>query len=335
MRRVILFVGAWTDLGLEKFIAVAAETGYQGVELSFRVNIVDMDRVLRESAYRDFLRDLLAENGLVLPAINASFIGKCVGDEPGARLDGLAPPALRGRPDDIRGWALDSMLKAPAAAKLLGCDTVVSFLGSPVWSYFYPYPRRPANLVEDGFARIAALWLPILDEFSRQGVKLAFEPHPTEIAYDFYTTAALFEALGRHPAFKLNFDPSHLVWQGVDPAIFIREFGADIVHVHVKDVQVRLDGKSSLLASHLDFGDRRRGWDFRSPGRGQVPFEEIIRELNAAGYSGALSVEWEDNGMDRYFGARDALEFVKRLNFDASDIAFDSQPKFPGATEGR
>ncbi len=328
MRPITLFSGAWTDLGLEKFLDIAAEIGYQGVELSFRSNIVDLPQAASDAGYRESVRKNLERRGLFCRALNAAPIGKCVGDDYSPLLDGLVPPRLRGKPDDIRKWAVDSMLAAPAVAKAFGCASVQSFLGSPIWRFFYPYPRLPDSLVDDGFARIAELWKPILDEFSRQGVFLAFEAHPSEIAYDFYTTRRLFEALDHHPAFRLNFDPSHLEWQGVDPVQFLREFGRWVAHVHVKDVLVRLDGRSSILASHLPFGDRRRGWDFRSPGHGQVDFEEIFRELNALGYEGPLSVEWEDNGMDRVQGAKDALEYVKRLNFSPSAIEFDKQPKF-------
>lgn len=328
MRPITLFVGAWTDLGLEKFLETASRIGYDGVELMFRGNIVNLDRTVADPAYRDYCRELLDRHGLCFHAIAASPIGKCVGDEYEPRLDGMAPPEYAGKPDDIRAWAVDSMMKVPTAARLLGLRSVQCFLGSPIWRYVYPYPRLPAGLVEDGFARIAALWTPILDEFARQDMVLAFEPHPSEIAYDFYTTQRLFDALGDHPAFRLNFDPSHLVWQGVDPVVFLREFGDRVVHMHVKDAKVCLDGKSSILASHLEFGDRRRGWDFRSPGHGQVPFEEIVRELNVLGYQGPLSVEWEDNGMDRVAGAVDALAYVRRLNFDKSAISFDDMPKY-------
>jgi sugar phosphate isomerase/epimerase len=130
--------------------------------------------------------------------------------------------------------------------------------------------------------------------------------------------------LGQREEFGFNFDPSHLHWQGVDPVEFLREFPDRIYHVHIKDAIVTLGGRSGILGSHLNFGDPRRGWDFRSPGRGGVNFEEIIRALNQIGYDGPLSVEWEDSGMDREHGAREACEFVKRLEFEPSGAAFDA-----------
>ncbi|MCA9095697.1 MAG: TIM barrel protein, partial [Planctomycetaceae bacterium] len=132
------------------------------------------------------------------------------------------------------------------------------------------------------------------------------------------------EAIGRREEFGFNFDPSHLIWQGVDPAEFIRTFPDRIYHVHMKDAAVTLNGRSGILSSHLPFGDHRRGWDFRSLGRGGVRFEEIIRALNVIKYNGPLSVEWEDSGMDREHGAKEACQFVKNLDFQPSTRAFDA-----------
>jgi sugar phosphate isomerase/epimerase len=155
-------------------------------------------------------------------------------------------------------------------------------------------------------------------------VKFALEVHPTEIAFDLYTAQRALEALGHREEFGFNFDPSHLIWQGVDPVEFIRAFPDRIYHVHMKDGLVTLDGRTGILASHLRFGDPRRGWDFRSLGHGGVKFGEIIRALNAAGYRGPLSVEWEDMGMDREHGAKESCEFVKKVDFAASDVVFDA-----------
>jgi len=169
------------------------------------------------------------------------------------------------------------------------------------------------------------LWNPILNVFDRCGVRFALEVHPTEIAFDIITAERALQALKRRTkTFGFNFDPSHLLWQGVDPVKFIEAFPDRIYHVHMKDAATQLDGRRGILASHLDFGDPNRGWDFRSLGRGQVDFEEIIRALNGIGYSGPLSVEWEDSGMNREHGAREACEFVREIDFAPSQVAFDS-----------
>ena len=175
-----------------------------------------------------------------------------------------------------------------------------------------------------GYDLLAELWNPILDVFQECGIKFGLEVHPTEIAFDIYSAERTLDALDRREEFGFNFDPSHLIWQGVDPVEFIRSFPDRIYHVHMKDASVTLNGRSGILSSHLEFGDPRRGWDFRSVGRGGVRFEEVIRALNAARYTGPLSVEWEDSGMDREAGAREAAQFCKNVDFEPSKRAFDS-----------
>jgi sugar phosphate isomerase/epimerase len=210
------------------------------------------------------------------------------------------------------------------AAQKFGVGVVNGFTGSSIWHLLYSFPPVPPEMIDAGFRLLAERWHPILDVFAQCGVKFALEVHPTEIAFDLHTAQRALEALDFRPEFGFNFDPSHLLWQGVNPVKFIRKFPDRIFHVHMKDAIVNLDGESGILASHLNFGDHRRGWDFRSPGRGAVNFEEIIRALNDIGYAGPLSVEWEDSGMEREHGARDALEYVRKLDFEPSGRAFDS-----------
>jgi len=182
-------------------------------------------------------------------------------------------------------------------------------------------------MIEDAYAEIVRRWTPILDVFDECGVRFALEVHPTEIAFDYYSAARLLEAFGRRPTLGFNFDPSHLLWQGVRPELFLRDFADRIYHVHMKDVAVRPDGRAGILGSHLPFGDLRRGWNFVSLGRGDVDFDAIVRELNAAGYSLPLSVEWEDAGMDREHGARESLAYVRSIDFQPSGLAFDAAMK--------
>jgi sugar phosphate isomerase/epimerase len=201
---------------------------------------------------------------------------------------------------------------------------VNGFTGSSIWHLLYSFPPVPESMIEEGYRQFAERWNPILDVFGECGVRFALEVHPTEIAFDLITARRALDAIGNREEFGFNFDPSHLIWQGVDSVEFIREFPDRIYNMHVKDAIVTLNGRSGILASHLNFGDPRRGWDFRSPGRGGVNFEEIIRALNQIGYEGPLSVEWEDSGMDREHGAREACEFLKKLDFEPSRQAFDA-----------
>ena len=250
-----------------------------------------------------------------------------MGDEWDERLDGFAPVSVKGKPEKLRAWAIEEMKTTARAAQAMGCYVVNGFMGSPIWKYIYSFPSTTEEMVEAGFDKILALWTPILDAFDKAGVRFALEVHPTEIAFDFHTADRLLAKFKRRPSLGFNFDPSHLVWQGMEPHLFIREFADRIYHVHMKDAAVTLDGKSGILGSHLPFGDLRRGWNFRSLGHGDVDFEKIIRELNRIGYGGPLSVEWEDNGMEREFGAEESLDFVRGINFSPSNVDFDKDMK--------
>ena len=260
-------------------------------------------------------------------ALGAHLAGQCVGDSYDERLNAFVPDRVKGHPDQLRQWAVEEMKSTAKAAKNMGCTIVNGFMGSPIWKAWYSFPPTTEDMIEKGFALIHKLWTPIFDEFDRQGIRFALEVHPTEIAFDLYTARRLLETFDFRPTLGFNFDPSHLLWQGMEPHLFIREFPDRIYHVHMKDVAVTLDGKSSILGSFLPFGDLKRGWNFRSLGHGDVNFEDIIRELNSIHYSGPLSVEWEDNGMDREYGAQEALEFVRSINFSSSDVAFDKEMK--------
>src|SRR5688572_22987929 len=162
----------------------------------------------------------------------------------------------------------------------------------PPRSTLFPYTTLFRSA---GYKEFADRWNPILDVFDQEGVKFALEAHPTEIAYDIFTANATLEALNRRPAFGFNFDPSHFIHQLFNPVNFILAFADRIYHVHVKDSKVNLTGSTSILGSHLGFGDIRRGWDFVSPGHGDMDLEGIIRALNRINYQGPLSVEWEDS----------------------------------------
>jgi sugar phosphate isomerase/epimerase len=205
-----------------------------------------------------------------------------------------------------------------------GKTVVNGFTGSSIWHAIYAFPPTNQAYLQKGYDDFAKRWKPILEAFEKHNVYFALEVHPTEIAFDIFTAQRALDALGRREEFGFNFDPSHLHWQGVDPVEFLRAFPDRIYHVHVKDAITTLNGRSGILASHLGFGDPRRGWDFRSPGRGGIDFESIIRALNQAGYQGPLSVEWEDSGMDREHGAAEACQFVKNLDFTPAGRAFDA-----------
>lgn len=313
----------WADIPFDELCTLAKKMGYDGLEVACWGNGIDVDRALSDESYVNWMKENLKKNGLVMTALAVHIIGQCVGDDPDPRLNNFAPSALANNPEAIRQWAIDTMMKVPVVAAKFGVHVVTGFTGSPIWKYMYSFPQTTEEMIEAGFNRIVELWSPILDVFKKCDVKFALEVHPGEIAFDYYSTKRLLAKFADRKEFGLNFDPSHLIWQGIKPHLFLNDFIDRVYHVHMKDAAVTLDGRSGILGSHIDFGDLRRGWNFRSLGHGDVNFEEIIRVLNAYGYDGPLSVEWEDSGMDRIDGATEAAAFVRRVDFKPSAVKFD------------
>ena len=325
-RPVTLFTGQWADLSLAELAPMAASWGFDGLELACWGDHVDVERAAADSDYCEEKRDLLRSCGLGLWAIGNHLVGQAVCDPLDDRHRSILPPRVwgGGDPSGVRDRAIREMKLTARAAANLGVKVVTGFTGSPIWHLLYSFPPVPGATIEEGFREFARLWRPILDEFEECDVAFALEVHPTEIAFDSVTAARALDHLDHHAAFRFNFDPSHLAYQGVDPADFVLRFGDRISHVHVKDVWWSdAPGKSGVFGGHLPFGHRDRHWDFRSPGRGKVDFEEIFRALHRVGYEGPLSVEWEDSLMDREHGAAEALRFVRDLDFPGSDVAFD------------
>ena len=325
-RPVTLFTGQWADLPIAELAAKVKDFGYDGVELACWGDHFEVDRAIKEDDYCDKHRSLLKEVGLQCHAISTHLVGQAVCDTIDERHKAILPDYVwgDGDPAGVNERAAEDLKNTARVAKKFGVKVVNGFTGSAIWPLLYSFPPAPQSMIDDGFKQFADRWNPILDVFDECGVKFALEVHPTEIAFDIYSAQMALEALGHREAFGFNFDPSHLIWQDVDPVEFIRTFPDRIYHVHVKDAAKQLNGKSGILCSHINFGDPRRGWDFRSPGRGHVNFEEITRALNAIGYNGPLSIEWEDCGMDREFGAREACEFTRKMNFSPSDVQFDA-----------
>lgn len=323
-RTIALFTGAFADLSLPELAAQAAEWGYSAVELAAWGGHLDVSAVMSDAEAVPKLLDTLGDHDLQLPVVAAFRIGQAVGDRIDERHRRLVPAHVwgDGDPRGVRARAASEMIATIRAAHRLGASVVSGFTGSPIWSFVNSFPAVSAELIDDAFADFAAIWHPILDTCAECGVRFALEVHPGQMAFDFYTTERTLEAIDHRPEFGLTVDPAHLHWQGIDPAAFVRTFGERVYHVHMKDVYLRLDGKNSLLNSFLPYGDLRRGWEFRSPGRGGVAWEEFMRSLNAVGYEGPLSVDYRDEGLDRTFGAADAAAFVKQLDYPAPRSAF-------------
>jgi len=325
-RPVTLFTGQWADLPLTALAEKVSDWGFDGLELACWGDHFEVDKALEDDGYVRAKRDLLERHDLSCFAISTHLVGQCVCDPIDARHESILPPRIwgDGDPEGVRQRAAEEVMNTARAAKLLGVDIVNGFTGSSVWAKLYFFPPTSQADIDVGYVDFADRWQPIMGVFQEEGVRFGLEVHPTEIAYDLITARRALDAIDNHPAFGFNFDPSHFVHQFIEPATFIDEFPDKIFHMHVKDSRLQLDGRNSILSSHLDFGDPRRGWDFVSPGRGDVDWDLIMRALNRIGYAGPLSIEWEDSGMDREWGAREALDLVRSHDFPASNVAFDA-----------
>src|SRR3954467_8668404 len=287
-RPVTLFTGQWADLPLDALAAKGSRWGFDGLELACWGDHFEVDQAVADPGYAKAKREQLGDLGCW--ALGAHLVGQCVSDPIDTRHQGILPPEVwgDGDPAGVQERAAERMKDTARAAAAFGVTQVNGFTGSPVWHMLYSFPPNDFDEIERGYERVAEQWGPIMDVFDQEGVRFGLEVHPTEIAYDIVTTQKTLAAIGRRPAFGINFDPSHLHHQFVDPVLFLETFADRIYHVHIKNSARNLNGRRSVLGSHFGFGDPRRGWDFRTPGRGGVDFEEIVRALNRIGYDGPV-----------------------------------------------
>ncbi len=327
-RPVTLFTGQWADLPFEEVARLASEWGYDGLEIACSGDHLDVERGAVDDDYLASRREILDRHGLQVFAISAHLQGQAVCDDPiDERHRGILSTKVwgDGAAEGVRQRAADAVKNAARTAARLGVQTVVGFTGSSIWKYVAMFPPASPAMVDAGYQDFADRWNPILDVFDEVGVRFAHEVHPSEIAYDYYTTQRALAAIDHRPAFGLNWDPSHMVWQQIDPVQFIWDFRDRIYHVDCKDTKVaRADGRRGVLGSHLSWADPRRGWDFVSTGQGDVDWEACFRMLTTIGYQGPISIEWEDAGMDRLTGAPRALAYIRSQLFDPPSAAFDA-----------
>jgi sugar phosphate isomerase/epimerase len=314
--------------------------GYDGLELACWGDHFDVDAAVSSKKYVHQKWELLKDHGLTCHAISSHLVGQAVCDLIDERHKSILPPDVwgNGDPEGVRKRAAKKLALAAkaargffdarpgAAARKDAFPAVVNgFTGSSIWHSIYAFPPTSQAFWDAGFADFGKRFGPILETFDAANVNFALEVHPTEIAFDIATARRALAAVKNHKRFGFNYDPSHLAYQGVDYVKFIREFGARIFHAHMKDVWWgHGNGDVGVFGGHTTFGDARRQWDFRSVGRGDVKFEDIIVALNDVGYQGPLSVEWEDIRMDRIHGATESAAYVRKLDFPPSALAFDA-----------
>ena len=315
-RPVTLFTGQWADLPLKTLCEMASDWGYDGLELACWGDHFEVDKALTDDGYCKAKRDLLESFGLDCFAISNHLVGQAVSDPIDERHKSILPDRIWGNGDLPTASTREPRLRSSTQPRLRSSSALRSSTGSParpIWHKLYFFPPTSEEDIDKGYEEFANRWLPILDEYENEGITFALEVHPTEIAYDLYTFDRTLEALDGHESFCANFDPSHLIWQGIDPVKFIEVFGDRIAHVHVKDAATSLDGSTSDPREpprvRLDPG---RGWDFRSPGRGEVDFEahhqgaQQDRATRARSVSSGKTAQWRVST-----APMEAVEFVR------------------------
>jgi sugar phosphate isomerase/epimerase len=316
--------------------------GYDGVELACWGDHFDVQAALTQPGYVEGRWELLKQHDLACYAISAHLVGQAVCDLIDERHQCILPPHVwgDGEAEGVRQRAAAELAdtaracrkfldagKSYMASKPAGSGKAVvnGFTGSSIWGALYAFPPTNQAYLQKGYDDFAKRFGPILDVFEKEDVYFALEVHPTEIAFDIVSAQRALDAVKNHKRFGFNYDPSHLGYQGVDYVKFIRNFSAQIHHAHMKDVWWgHGDGSVGVFGGHTDFCDARRFWDFRSVGRGDIRFEDVIVALNDIGYTGPLSVEWEDGRMDRFHGATESCAYVRKLDFPVNQVAFDA-----------
>jgi sugar phosphate isomerase/epimerase len=309
---------------LEAMAGWAAGLGYKGIQIpSWANQIFDLAKAAESTVYGDEITGMLAEKGLVITELSTHLQGQLVAVHPAydAQYDAFTIPQMRGNPQARQAWAVDQLKLAAKASRNLGLRAHASFSGSFAWPYLYPWPQRPAGLIEDAFDELARRWRPILDVFDAQGVDVAFEIHPGEDLHDGVTFEMFLERVGNHPRANILYDPSHFVLQCLDYLAFIDIYHERIKCFHVKDAEFRPNGRSGVYGGYQSWVDRPGR--FRSLGDGQVDFPAIFSKMAENDFDGWAVLEWECALKHPEQGAAEGAPFIARHIIRVAEHAFD------------
>jgi sugar phosphate isomerase/epimerase len=309
---------------LEGICRWMASIGYVGVQIpSWDARCIDLELAAESKDYCEEIKGLVASCGLAITELSTHLQGQLVAVHPAydALFDGFAPEAVRGNPAARTEWAARQMHLAAKASRNFGLTAHATFSGALQWHAFYPWPPRPAGLVEDGFAELARRWKPILDAFDDAGVDVCYEIHPGEDLHDGVTFERFLEATGNHPRCNILYDPSHFVLQQLDYLRYIDHYHAFIRIFHVKDAEFRPNGKSGVYGGYQNWIDRPGR--FRSLGDGQVDFKAVFSKLAQYDYPGWAVVEWECAIKHPEDGAKEGAPFVRDHIIRVTEHAFD------------
>lgn len=302
----------------------AANLGYEGVQIpSWDARLFDLKRAAESKEYCDAVRGVLAQHGLVATELSTHLQGQLVAVHPAydVAFDGFAPASVHGNPAERQEWAVEQLLWAAKASQNLGMKAHVTFSGALAWPYMYPWPQRPAALVETAFDELAGRWLPILDAFDAAGVDLCYEIHPGEDLHDGITFEMFLDRVKNHKRCNILFDPSHFVLQQLDYLEFIDLYHDRIKMFHVKDAEFRSTGRQGVYGGYQAWANR--AGRFRSPGDGQVDFKAIFSKLTQYGFDGWAVLEWECCIKSSEQGAAEGAPFISGQIIQAQERAFD------------
>lgn len=309
---------------LENMTEWAAGLGYKGVQIpTFDARIFDLDKAADSQTYCDEIRGICAAAGVEITELSTHLQGQLVAVNPAYDLafDAFAPAAVHGNPDARQEWAVDQVKKAAVAARRLGLDTTVSFTGSLAFPYLYPWPQRPAGLIDEAFAELARRWVPIFDHYEENGVDIGFEIHPGEDVFDGASWDMFQDACKDHTRCRINYDPSHFLLQGMDYLSFIDIYHERICAFHVKDAEFNPDGRQGVYSGYQSWINR--AGRFRSLGDGQVDFAGIFSKLAQYDYDSWAVLEWECCLKSPEQGAAEGAPFIADHIIDVTDKAFD------------
>ncbi len=309
---------------LDAIAGWAAGHGYKGVQIpSWDGRLFDLARAAESKTYCEEVRGVLARHGLQPTELSTHLQGQLVAVHPAYDLafDGFAPEALRGKPKERQAWAVEQLKLAAKASANLGLQAHATFSGALAWPYLYPWPQRPAGLVETAFEELARRWLPILDAFEEAGVDLAYEIHPGEDLHDGITFEMFLERVGRHPRCSILYDPSHFVLQQLDYLEYIDLYHDRIKMFHVKDAEFNPTGRQGVYGGFQPW--IKRAGRFRSLGDGQVDFAAIFSKLTQYDFPGWAVLEWECCIKSSEQGAAEGAPFIARHIIEAAGRAFD------------
>lgn len=313
---------------LDTIAAWASSLGFKGVQIpTWDSRVFDLERAASSMEYCEELKAILAKHDMVITELSTHLQGQLVAVHPAydEMFDGFAPASVHGNPAERQKWAVNQLMLAAKASKNLGLTAHATFSGALLWPYLYPWPQRPAGLVDTGFRELAARWLPILDAFDEAGVDVCYEIHPGEDLHDGATFERFLAAVEDHPRCNILFDPSHFVLQQLDYLAFVDRYRDRIKMFHVKDAEFNATAQQGVYGGYENWVDR--AGRFRSLGDGQVDFKQIFSKLAAYDFDGWAVLEWECCLKHPEEGAKEGAKFIQDHIIRVTERAFDDFAK--------